>query len=129
MLKQRCCVSHAEATTQLWHFTAFKTLPTLEYELVTESGGEPGWMGTWHKHESDESMTPVEEPFEQRLIDETNIFVNTSTPGNITRKWTLRLRGQLKPRPYGVDFEFGLSTAGRAKVSGPSPSQVFERNL
>jgi hypothetical protein len=30
--------------------------------------------------------------------------------------WTLRLRGQLKPRPYDVDFEFGLSAAGRAKV-------------
>jgi len=72
-------------------------------------------------------MTPVEEPLGHRLIDETNIFINISTPANITRRWTFRLRGQLKPRPRDMDFEFGLTAAGRAKVSGPSSSEAFGR--
>lgn len=69
-------------------------------------------------------MTPLEEPIETRLIDETKIFISTSTPKNITRKWTLRLRGQLKPRTHDVDFEFGLTAAGRAKVSIPFSNPV-----
>lgn len=91
-------------------------MPSLDYELFTETG-ERGWVGSWHKHLDDDSLTPVEEPLETRVVDETRIFISTSTPKGITRKWTLRLRGQLKPRPYDVDFEFGLTTAGRAKVS------------
>lgn len=91
-------------------------MPSLDYELFTETG-ERGWVGSWHKHLDDDSLTPVEEPLETRVVDETRIFISTSTPKGITRKWTLRLRGQLKPRLYDVDFEFGLTTAGRAKVS------------
>ncbi|ETW84195.1 glycoside hydrolase family 3 protein [Heterobasidion irregulare TC 32-1] len=94
---------------------AFKTMPSLDFDLFTE-GGERGWIGTWHKHEHDESMTPMDEPFVTRLIDETRIFVSLSAPQGITRRWTLRLRGQLLPRPYDTDFEFGLSVAGRAKL-------------
>lgn len=90
-------------------------MPSLDFDLFTESG-ERGWIGTWHKHEHDESMTPVDAPFVTRLIDETRIFVSLSAPQGITRRWTLRLRGQLLPRPYDTDFEFGLSVAGRAKV-------------
>lgn len=91
------------------------SLPTLENDLVTPTG-ERGWVGTWHKHESDDSLVAVEEPLESRLVDETRIFISSSTPKNITRKWTLRLRGHLKPRPYDCAFEFGLTVAGRAKV-------------
>ncbi|RDB19225.1 putative beta-glucosidase I [Hypsizygus marmoreus] len=94
---------------------AYMTMPTLEYELFTENG-ERGWIGTWQSHVDDDSLTALEEPIATCLIDETRIFISTSTPKNITRKWTLRLRGQLRPRPYDVDFEFGLTAAGRAKL-------------
>ncbi|KAG6885755.1 hypothetical protein C0993_010267 [Termitomyces sp. T159_Od127] len=93
----------------------YMSLPTLENDLVTPTG-ERGWIGSWYKHESDESLTPLERPLETRLVDETRIFISTSTPKTITRKWTLRLRGYLKPRPYDCAFEFGLTVAGRAKL-------------
>ncbi|THH14189.1 hypothetical protein EW146_g6124 [Bondarzewia mesenterica] len=94
---------------------AFMTLPSLDFDIFTETG-ERGWIGTWHKHESDESMNALDEPLETHLIDETRIFVSLSAPGGLTRRWTLKLRGQLRPRPYDTDFEFGLSVAGRAKL-------------
>jgi beta-glucosidase len=62
-------------------------------------------------------MEPSDDVVEQSLINETKMFIFTFTPKNITRRWTVRLRGQLKPRPYDVDFEFGLCVAGRAKVT------------
>ncbi|KAG5651698.1 hypothetical protein H0H81_007757 [Sphagnurus paluster] len=93
----------------------YMSLPTLEYELFTPTG-ERGWVGTWHSHENDDSMVPLETPIATRLIDETRIFISTSTPPGITRRWTLRLRGQLAPREKDLDFEFGLTTAGRAKL-------------
>jgi beta-glucosidase len=61
-------------------------------------------------------MALVEEPFQTSVIDETCIFVNSSAPQGITRRWTLRLRGQLIPREKDTIFEFGLAVAGRAKV-------------
>ncbi|KAI0265209.1 beta-glucosidase [Gloeopeniophorella convolvens] len=94
---------------------AFMTLPSLDFDIFTATG-ERGWLGTWHKHVDEESMTVVEEPFQTRVIDETRIFVSLSAPQGITRKWTLRLRGQLKPREKDTAFEFGLSVAGRAKL-------------
>ncbi|KAG6825905.1 hypothetical protein H0H92_001914 [Tricholoma furcatifolium] len=93
----------------------YMSMPTLEDELLTPTG-ERGWIGTWHTHENNDSMVPIEEPIETRLIDETRVFISTSAPQGITRKWTLRLRGQLKPRPYDRSFEFGLTAAGRAKL-------------
>ncbi|TFK64154.1 glycoside hydrolase family 3 protein [Pluteus cervinus] len=93
----------------------YKNLPTLEYDLFTSSG-ERGWIGTWHRHENDDSLVPIEEPVATQYIDETRIFISTSTPVGITKRWTLRLRGHLKPRPSDVDFEFGLTAAGRAKL-------------
>ncbi|KAI0053793.1 glycoside hydrolase family 3 protein [Auriscalpium vulgare] len=94
---------------------AFMTLPSLDFDLVTDKG-ERGWFGTWHKHESDESMVVVEEPFATRVIDETRIFVSLSAPEGITTRWTLRLRGQLKPREHDTKFQFGLTVSGRAKL-------------
>jgi beta-glucosidase len=61
-------------------------------------------------------MAVVEEPLQTRVINETHIFVTLSAPEGITRRWTLRLRGQLVPRERDTVFEFGLSVAGRAKV-------------
>ena len=95
---------------------AYKTMPSLDYEMFTTTG-ERGWIGSWHKHISDDSLTPVDEVLEERLIDETRLFISTSVPEGITKRWTLKLRGQLKPRERDCTFEFGLTAAGRAKVS------------
>lgn len=89
-------------------------LPTLERDLFT-ADGRLGWIGTWHRHLDDESMTPIEQPIADRYIDETRMFISTSTPPGITKRWTLRLRGFIK-RDYDCKFEFGLTAAGRAKV-------------
>ncbi|KAJ7100754.1 beta-glucosidase [Mycena belliarum] len=94
---------------------AFLTEPSLDYELVTEDG-KRGWIGTWHSHINDESMTPLEETLQTDHFDETKIFVSTSAPEGITKRWTLKLRGQLLPRAKDMPFEFGLITAGRAKL-------------
>lgn len=94
-------------------------MPTLDFELTTPTHGERGWIGTWYAHESDESMVPLKTPYEQRLVDETRIFISTSAPKGITRRWTMRLEGQLKPRVHDCTFEFGLTVSGRAKVDMP----------
>ncbi|KAF9235301.1 glycoside hydrolase family 3 protein [Melanogaster broomeanus] len=95
--------------------STYMEMPTLDFELTT-STGERGWIGSWYAHESDESMTPVSTPMETRLVDETRIFISTSTPNGITRKWTMMLEGQLKPRDHDCTFEFGLTVSGRAKL-------------
>lgn len=91
------------------------TKPSLDYEMVTENG-ERGWIGSWYKHINDDSMIAEEEPFEKRLVDETRTFIGTSTPKGITKRWTLKFEGQLKPKPYDRKFEFGMAAAGRSKV-------------
>ena len=90
-------------------------MPSLDYDMFTKDGRR-GWIISWHSHVDDNSMEPLDDVLEEFLIDETKAFFATSTPKNITSRWTVRLRGQLKPRPYDVDFEFGLAVAGRAKV-------------
>ncbi|KAH9994133.1 beta-glucosidase [Russula compacta] len=95
---------------------AFMTMPSLDFDIVTVTG-QRGWLGTWHRHESDDSMIVVEEPIQTRVIDETRIFLDLSgNPKDLTRRWTLRLRGQLVPRERDSVFEFGLTVAGRAKL-------------
>lgn len=94
---------------------AYMEMPTLDFELTTPSG-ERGWIGTWYAHESDESMAPLSTPYATRLVDETRIFISTSAPKGITRRWTMKLEGQLKPRAHDCTFEFGLTVSGRAKV-------------
>lgn len=93
----------------------YMELPTLDSELVSPSG-ERGFLGSWFNHESGESMTPLSTPMETRLIDETRMFIGISIPAGITRRWTLRLEGQLRPRACDCTYEFGLSVAGRAKL-------------
>lgn len=92
--------------------------PTLDFELTTPSG-ERGWIGTWYAHESDESMVALTTPYESRIVDETQLFIGTSTPKGITYRWTMKLEGQLKPRVRDCTFEFGLTVSGRAKVDTP----------
>ena len=102
-------------STSFFCFVAYKIMPALDYDIFTQSG-ERGWIGNWHKHVNDESLIPLDEVLETRMIDETRVFFSTSVPRGITRRWTMKLRGYLKPRPYDCTFEFGLIVAGRAKV-------------
>ena len=92
----------------------YKSLPSLELEIFTPSG-ERGWIGHWHCNVND-SLTPHDEVLETKLIDETRMFIGISAPQGITRRWTLKLRRYLEPRPYDCTFEFELIVAGRAKV-------------
>ena len=48
-------------------------------------------------HVNDGGLIPQDEVLETKLIDETRIFVWISTPQGITKNWTLKLRGHLKP--------------------------------
>ena len=93
------------------------TLPALDYEVVTEKG-EKGWVGNWYSNDTD-GITAIGEPVNTQVIDESNMFVSMSLPEGITEKWTLKLDGKLKPRDRDVDFEFGVTVAGRAKVMKP----------
>ncbi|KAJ7472420.1 beta-glucosidase [Mycena galericulata] len=94
---------------------AYLTSPSLDYDLITEDG-KRGWTGSWYSHLNDDSMTPVDEPFKIDHLDETKIFISTSAPQGLTKRWTLKLRGQLLPRPKDTPFEFGLISAGRARL-------------
>ncbi|KAI0669358.1 beta-glucosidase [Trametes maxima] len=94
---------------------SYMQMPTLENDLVTEDGRR-GWIGSFYSHENDESMTPLKEPLTTRYIDETRIFLSIDYPKELTKRFTLRLRGTLKPRDHDCDYEFGLCSAGRAKL-------------
>ncbi|KAJ4475509.1 beta-glucosidase [Lentinula aciculospora] len=94
---------------------AYMTMPTLEQELFTEDG-KPGWIGSWYSHLDDTSMTPSEKPLSSFPVDETRIFISTSYPKELTLRWTLKLKGFLRPRKVDTPFEFGLMVAGRAKL-------------
>ncbi|KAF5369139.1 hypothetical protein D9757_011062 [Collybiopsis confluens] len=94
---------------------AYMTMPTLEQELLTEDG-RLGWTASWYPHLSDTSMTPAEKPLTSTFVDETRIFIGTSYPKELTKRWTLKLQGFLRPREKDTPFEFGLMVAGRAKL-------------
>jgi len=95
--------------------STYMVMPTLDFEMVT-STGDRGWIGSWYSHESDDSMKPLSVPIQTGVIDETRVFISTYMPEGITKRWTLKLEGQLRPRPYDCTFEFGLTVAGRAKL-------------
>ncbi|KZT03376.1 glycoside hydrolase family 3 protein [Laetiporus sulphureus 93-53] len=94
---------------------AYMLTPSLDWDMFTEDGRR-GWMGAWYAHESDESMVPVKMSVKTQYIDETRMFFSTSYPAELTKRWTLKVTGFLKPRETDCDFEFGLSSAGRAKL-------------
>jgi beta-glucosidase len=96
----------------------WRTTPTLEDELTIPNGQEKrGWKATWYPHESDDSMVPLPDPLFAQYIDETRVFISVDgTPPGITKRYTLVLEGNLKSRPVDTSFEFGLSSAGRAKL-------------
>lgn len=101
--------------TNIMEPIAVKTLPTLDFDLFTESG-QRGWTGSWHAHENDDSLVALPTPIKTQYVDETRMFISSSSPAGITKKWTLRMKGYLKPRERDCKFEFGLTAAGRAKV-------------
>jgi beta-glucosidase len=92
-------------------------LPSLDFELETEDG-KRGWTGTWFAHESDDSDKPLSESFGPPLhVDETRMFFSYEVANKgITRRWSMRVEGKLKPRDKDCEFEFGLTVSGRAKV-------------
>lgn len=51
------------------------------------------------------------------VVDETNAFISIDRPKGVAAAFTLHLRGKFKPREKDTKFEFGLTVAGRAKVS------------
>ncbi|KJA20349.1 glycoside hydrolase family 3 protein [Hypholoma sublateritium FD-334 SS-4] len=93
---------------------ANKTAPSLDYDMLTLDGRR-GWIGSWYNHLSDDSFE-VADLIREQYIDETRLFISTSYPKGITKRWTLKLRGQLKPREKDCTFEFGLTVAGRGKL-------------
>ncbi|KAI0956541.1 hypothetical protein AcW1_005197 [Taiwanofungus camphoratus] len=94
---------------------AYMQMPSLDYDIFTEDGRR-GWTGSFYSHEDDDSMIPVSQPLKTMYIDETRIFLSTSYPSELTKRWTLKLKGALKPREHDCQFEFGLLSAGRAKL-------------
>ncbi|KAF9266029.1 glycoside hydrolase family 3 protein [Marasmius fiardii PR-910] len=101
--------------------TTYLQTPTLDYSIFTpEDTPRRGWLGTWYTHESDDSMTPVvNKPFkENHYIDETRCFFSAEYPRGLTKRWTLKLRGNLSELEEAEEeeWEFGLCSAGRAKL-------------
>ncbi|KIM30941.1 glycoside hydrolase family 3 protein [Serendipita vermifera MAFF 305830] len=90
-----------------------KGLPTLEYEIVNAQGGK-GFDAWWHSHGPDDK--PVQDPIETFQIDETNMFLSDASPKGITERWTMKLKGSMRPRSEDTLFEFGVMVAGRAKL-------------
>ncbi|THH05144.1 hypothetical protein EW145_g5010 [Phellinidium pouzarii] len=93
---------------------AFKTLPSLDYEIVTENG-ERCWVGSWYSNGPD-GLTAIGEPVKTQVIDETSALISIDTPEGLASHFTLQLHGKLKPRPVDMKYEFGLTVAGRAKL-------------
>lgn len=104
----------AHITMLIRPYIASKTAPSLDYDMLT-ADGRRGWIGSWYTHVSDDSFE-VADLVREQYIDETRLFISTSYPKGITKRWTLKLRGQLKPREADCTFEFGLTVAGRGKV-------------
>nr|AMK37826.1 beta-glucosidase [Inonotus obliquus]AMK37827.1 beta-glucosidase [Inonotus obliquus] len=93
---------------------AYKTLPTLENELVTEKG-EKCWTGEWYSNGPD-GLTAQGDPVKTEVIDETNAFISIDKPEGVASHFTLHLRGKTRPINVDTKFEFGLTVAGRAKL-------------
>lgn len=90
-----------------------KGLPTLEYEIVNSEGGK-GFDVGWYSHDSNDK--PLQQPIETLQLDETNIFLSDARPSGITERWTMKLKGSIRPRDEETLFEFGIMVAGRAKL-------------
>ncbi|KAG8906251.1 hypothetical protein FRB99_007313 [Tulasnella sp. 403] len=90
----------------------YRNLPVLDSQIMTESG-ESGWIATFHSH--DENDKPLDEAVCTMHLTETNIFMSNSIPKGLTERWTMRLKGKLRPLAKPASWRFGLTAAGRAK--------------
>lgn len=54
--------------------SAYRTMPTLDYDLLTEDG-KPGWTCSWYTHENDSSMVALPDPIKSQYVDETRVFI------------------------------------------------------
>ncbi|KAJ7621338.1 beta-glucosidase [Roridomyces roridus] len=99
---------------------AYLTSPSLDYVLLTAADGSAeskrGWLGSWYRHASDEGMEAVGDVVKVDYFDETRIFISNSAPEELTKRWTLKLRGYMPKVEKDTPFEFGLISAGRAKL-------------
>ncbi|KZS87466.1 glycoside hydrolase family 3 protein [Sistotremastrum niveocremeum HHB9708] len=93
---------------------AFLTMPTLDGEIITEDG-KSGWIGSWYDH-VDRNFSLAPKPLKVDLISETKLIILGSQPPELGERWSLILRGFLRPRDTDTIFEFGLTVAGRAKL-------------
>ncbi|KAG8854733.1 hypothetical protein FRB91_003186 [Serendipita sp. 411] len=91
----------------------FKLLPSLDFDIINSQGGK-GFDAGWFSH--DEQDKPLPEPLKTLQVDETFIFISDSAPRELTERWTMKLKGFLRPREEDTEFEFGLTVAGRAKL-------------
>ncbi|KAG8833577.1 hypothetical protein FRC17_010401 [Serendipita sp. 399] len=91
----------------------FKLLPSLDFDVVNSRGGK-GFDAQWFSH--DENDKPLSEPLKSLEVDETYIFMSDSAPRELSERWTMVLKGSIRPREQDTEFEFGLTVAGRAKL-------------
>lgn len=93
---------------------AFKTLPSLDFDIFTE-GDKRCFTGRWYSNSKD-ILVKDDTPVKEQIIDETTMLFGSDTPEELTPAFTLELRGHLKPREKDEKFEFGLTVCGRGKV-------------
>ncbi|KAG8874632.1 hypothetical protein FRB97_005773 [Tulasnella sp. 331] len=91
------------------------TLPLLNAEILTEAG-KPGWTGSFYSHDSLTNPEHDKEPIEVVDIKETHFVLVDGIPDGISERWSLELKGKLKPREKDTLFKFGLTVQGRAKL-------------
>ena len=92
--------------------TAHKYLPTLEENLVTQSG-EPGWLCTFYNHDAEGHPSREMGDF---VLHDTRIKLNDFLPPGLTTTWTIKLRGLLTMDKTAT-YELGLTVAGRRITS------------
>ncbi|KAG9012138.1 hypothetical protein FRB94_011835 [Tulasnella sp. JGI-2019a] len=91
----------------------YLTLPSLDARMMTPEG-KSGWTATFHSN--DQYDRPIEEAHTTLHLTETNVFISNSAPLGLTERWTLKLRGKLRPVDKSANWQFGLTVAGRAKL-------------
>lgn len=105
----RCNIS---TDRRVKHRTAHKYLPTLEENLVTQSG-EPGWLCTFYNHDAEGHPSKEMGDF---VLHDTRIKLNDFLPPGLTTTWTIKLRGLLTMDKTAT-YELGLTVAGRRVTS------------
>ncbi|EJD35757.1 beta-glucosidase [Auricularia subglabra TFB-10046 SS5] len=96
-------------------YRAFKSLPSLDYELLTPEG-KRGWRMEYYNHSTEHPDKPLDKPVRTLDVTESTVLLNDANLDDMTPEWTLRLRGVLAPRDADGEFEFGLTVSGRAKL-------------